>query len=977
MSSLPFECDNIHPFAIGLLQTIYKRTVTIIKERKARPQDGRFDGLFIISTLTSIWEEEWETPMGQQLRSLLTETDLETIDHVQQKLRTALMQYVIRIPLVICSDPQDETLPVCDGYHWRLMRKNLASNFKDAVVESIDLQSSRVLQQILLPKDNSNFRKMGLVVGQVQSGKTANYSALIAKATDIGYKIIIVFSGIHNDLRDQTQFRLDEEFLGFHEYQFADSQQKTGNSQESIFCGVGLDADYDPQKAPNCATYTDEDFRGTFKKNGALTYPLLFVVKKNPAIFDKLIDFCAEKVVDKDNWPLLVIDDEADQASINTKRGELTTATNQSIRSLLQLFPKATFVGYTATPFANVLINASADHKRYGIDLFPRDFIVRLPAPPNYFGPAQFFGDDDDKDALDLFMRIPEEASKAWIMKKGRKSVITDAIPEECRKAVLQYILSASIRQWRHKRNHPSKWADDIDIRKPVIETSMLVHVSSRVSEQRQVADQFLDIFKTIRSMVLDGNEYDCEQALEGMQELFDQQSNITDGIVELRGDHDLELDWHLPQSLEELMPEIRLTLEDAAIWLVNGETKLPCLLDRCESSFVRPYAKHVIFIGGNKLSRGLTLPGLCVSIFLRSTTMYDTLLQMGRWFGYRDGYVDLCRICTTPSIIDRFRSITEACLDFERQIDYMEKESRTPENYRLKIHSHPGLLVTARNKMLNADTSQVGFNGEKCEQRTLDLSPATLENNTFAAKMLLDSIATEGHLAYASKGYRLESDKADPEYRKETKSAGRLYRDVPAKVILDFLKTYTGAKDIKDDLAQQGIAKHIEQSQSFDELTHWNVFVPGEYDPNNDKFGCRYSPRNILSGNEEPVRLRNLKAGNHEFVGVAPEILEEAKAVVGDSAKRGALFKAVREISGKKDPQHGFLILYLLSSTGWENSPNFKEFCSQHGKLMPVVSFYLWMPTTSHGESITMSVFNKTIRCYDDEEDDIPELEE
>ena len=1007
MSVLLFEAGDVGLIAVGLLNKIYDECK---KKIESRIVFKGLDYFYLSEVVETTWDDLWQSPDGLILNQaiehgLIQPHQVANVKNAKTYILSALLPYIVTAEASVVTDREDEdsSLPLCNGYYWTLMKRQLEKKFAAPVVQSIDRQSSRVLKQILFSPEETSFRKMGLVLGQVQSGKTANYSALIAKACDEGYKLIIVLSGIHNDLRQQTQERLDEEFLGYHEYMKTEDEE-TGRLEQttrSVPCGVGLDSEYDPSKAPESATFTDDDFRGILKTGAGKKPPVIFVIKKQTNVFQKIKRYFSDpsNAHRYKNWPLLVIDDEADQASVNTKSGNLVTATNRHIRTLLQLFPRATFVGYTATPFANVLIDSEANHKKLGMDLFPKDFILSLPAPINYFGPKQFFGDNQEDNGLELFMPISQRSgdiltgatyvtSDGEIRENGhgrrRKPIQIEELPAECNDVLRQFILSAAIRLWRMKRLHPDKWFTGLDEapKEPVLEMSALVHVSSYVRDQQVIAKRFAEKFETmIREPLLYGNRNDRDYVLSGFETLFENQKRVTAKTAELRAKLDVHPDWSLPDNILALLPEIQTVVADMWLRVVNGDKAMTDLVYPVHDDLDRSFCRPVIFIGGNKLSRGLTLPGLCMSLFLRSSTMYDTLLQMGRWFGYRDGYVDLCRICTTTHIIDRFRRISEACIDFEQQIDRMASINRNPKNYRLSILSHTGLQVTARNKMAHAEDGRVNFNGDILECRDLSITADDLQHNWLLTKRFYEDIKDLGELVYASKGF--------PEHREDQVASlvdgkhspsGRLWKNVPADLVLAFLENYRSNKDV-GDVYRRGVTDYIKKAISNDELTTWNVFIPGEANLGIGSFDVKYSRRTMQIANVDPTSalLPALKGGSHEFIGVPEDVLTLADSRSGQ--KRGDRFREVRRASGELHPEIGYLILYLMRphEDELQNDVYVKAVETEVGERLPFVSYYLWLPKTNRETQTSIAVFNKTVVHKDDDEwdEEDPDLEE
>lgn len=905
------------------------------------------------------------------------------LPELKEQLRNSFNIYS-RPPGDICTptDAESDWVTKADRQnrrYWPLMHKRLMDSPKlsSATVASIDLESERILNRLHDPRDPSPWQTRGLVVGQVQSGKTTNYSALIAKAADAGYRLIIVLSGIHNDLRFQTQERLDEDFVGYH-------QVVVDDKLEREYCGVSDYAElYDKARAPQCATTLASDFKGgTFTAEGL---PWLFVVKKNTRVFKKLINWMETNIPDRAQWPLLIIDDEADQASVNTSKGEnLATATNRAIRKILTLFPRSAFVGYTATPFANIFISTTAETKKLGRDLFPKDFIAQLPKASNYFGPQEFFG-PEDAGGLDLFLPISEASVDAWFAKKdpsrkgGRR--LTENVPPEARTALLQFILSTALRLWRWKRKNPQVEGEDVDLSEPSIKSSMLVHVSHRVAEQRQLAGQFSRLISEVR------DEAGFTQLESGglrreFEALFiEQRDVVTPEIRARRAKVDIALDWDLPRDFDEALPLVLEVIEDLQILLVNGEVAQKTVLRPDPEAFSRKRTLSSVYIGGNKLSRGLTLPDLCMSLFLRTSTMYDTLLQMGRWFGYRDGYVDLCRIATTITIISWFRAINEACNDFENQIGTMNAANRTPENFRLKVLTHPQLLITARNKMRHAANAQVNFTGQRLESRNfmLELSEGDSFGTRISAPALRLHEAAERHgrLHYRSDSFAHVLPKGDvdalPDKQGESRPEGRLWKEVPTADVIDFLRDFNPTGSAAPERA--ALVKQLEKMAEKEQLTHWNVFVPGAWAEG--PFGLRPVVRRLCKpqlGGE--ITLKVLKTGGHEFAGVPPGIMEYVRSRYGiDPQDRGEFFRRVREAAGADATMQrtGHLILYVIALA--DPVPGSREGTVRQtgpGSVEdPVCTYYLWLPASPGHTGLDSVTFNTTIADLDEPDED------
>ena len=384
--------------------------------------------------------------------------------------------------------------------YWQRYREWLERKLSFKAVEGLDQSTDTVLGLLEDPSRNGPWDRRGLVVGHVQSGKTGHYTGLICKAADAGYKIVIVLAGLHNNLRSQTQMRLDEGFLGYETKPVQDDMQ---------IIGVG-EIDGDPSIRPNFATNrTDKgDFTTSVAKNLGISpeqRPWLFVVKKNKTVLERLLRWIRNHVADfhdhesgrriVTNLPLLVIDDEADHASVDTGEQVFDTdgrpdeehqpkTINRLIRRILFSFARSAYVGYTATPFANIFIHERGETREEGPDLFPSAFIINLAAPSNYIGPAKVFGqngEDDRNGGIDLVRDIEDQSTEGgysgWMPQKHKNGHIPlfngeATLPPSLIEAINVFLLACTV---RHLRGQQGQHA------------SMLVHVTRFNSVQRHV----------------------------------------------------------------------------------------------------------------------------------------------------------------------------------------------------------------------------------------------------------------------------------------------------------------------------------------------------------------------------------------------------------------------------------------------------------------------------------------------------------
>lgn len=563
------------------------------------------------------------------------------------------------------------------------------------VVQSLSDVGEKILGHLQDPlSEGDAWNRRGLVIGHVQSGKTANYLGVIAKAADAGYKFIIVIAGIHNNLRKQTQERVDEGFIG-----------RSSDPEDRKTIGVGLDGDY---PHPVTLTNINDDFskrtaaEGGWKIND-FSKPIIFVIKKNTKTLEALHKWLKELNAKGDGQirdvPMLMIDDEADNASINTNKPELDpTRTNAMLRRILKLFAKSCYVGYTATPFANIFINPDAYKEDVHEELFPRDFIYSLDAPTTYFGPDKVFLNDESSDRI--LERIVD-AEEYLPLTHKREDPVAD-LPPSLYRAFDEFVVARAIRNVRGQINK---------------HCSMLINVSRFVPVQRTVRD-FLSVYeKKLREAVkanyaMPEKSSSQNQYMKALRAVFDEEYA------------DCGLSW------DEVKSALFGAFEHLRLFVVNSKTDEALDFKKYEKDGIGLTA---IAIGGLSLSRGLTIEGLTISYMYRNTAMYDTLMQMGRWFGYRKGYEDLCRVHLSPDSIDWYAHIANAADELRQQIKRMRRDGMSPKQFGLYVMAHPdSLLVTARNKMRAGEKVIVNqnFSGQLIESTWLSLDPETNTRN-------------------------------------------------------------------------------------------------------------------------------------------------------------------------------------------------------------------------------------------------------
>ena len=359
-----------------------------------------------------------------------------------------------------------------DFYYWNRYRRLMAEKgLSGQVLGGLSNVTDRILGLLENPEKPGRWDRRGMVMGHVQSGKTANYIGVVTKAADAGYRVIIIIAGLQNKLRDQTQRRVDEGFIGF-----STTAGPRRQLLKQTILGVGR---YDSRHRPSAFTTSHRDFHKGIAESlnvplQNLRQPAVFVIKKNPSTLRNLIDWLkthnAQLGADTIREPMLLIDDEADNASINIKhRMDEISRINGQIRELLDLFERSNYVGYTATPFANIFIDPDSEDQMVGHDLFPRNFIVSLDPPTNYFGATRVF-----RDSADTVLRDVDDYEDLLPTSHAIDHVVA-GLPESLEEAVRVFVLARAIRLARgQSRAH----------------NSMLVNVSRFVAVQKQVRNE-------------------------------------------------------------------------------------------------------------------------------------------------------------------------------------------------------------------------------------------------------------------------------------------------------------------------------------------------------------------------------------------------------------------------------------------------------------------------------------------------------
>ncbi|MGF7079063.1 Z1 domain-containing protein [Mucilaginibacter sp. UYCu711] len=691
-----------------------------------------------------------------------------------------------------------------DTYYWDRYSTYLSKSLPPEVVKTIDTDTDIVMNNIENPT-SAAFSRYGMVVGHVQSGKTGNYSALICKAADAGYKFIVVIAGGINNLRDQTQERLNESFIGQTKGVQVGAGKGNTRNESMPYSLTTVESDFNKQDADRLAQGLNFD---------SINVPVLLVIKKNTRTLANVIDWLEQQYKGKGiNHAMLVVDDESDYASINTKEEDDPTKINLRLRKLLSLFNKYAYVAYTATPFANIFIDHKATHYDVGQDLFPKDFIYALDAPSNYFGARKIFIENSDQ------FLVPIEDYETSIPYSHKKNFTITELPDSLLDAIRVFVLNIGI---RHLRGQASK------------HNSMLIH-----------ATRFTDVHKLLAALI-EVYVKDIKKHIVAYAKLPDvlEQSEIIFHIKRTFENHLSEVEF----SWEKVLAILPSLIESLMVREVHQKTSVP-LEYRKES------ATNAIVIGGASLARGYTVEGLSVSYFLRNTIYYDTLMQMGRWFGYRPGYEDLCRIFMPSDRITDFARIIMSTEDLIADFKLMSEYKKTPNDFGLAIREYPdsALQITARNKQNHMEEFwyDMRLDGMLKETSYLRKEPEIIKNNLMAIRNLLD------HLP-------------EPANTEGTKVWKHIDKDVVRKFIKSF-QTFDGDKlGLTSRMPIAFIHKYLDERQtdwdialysgsSEDQFIHNDIIIKKQHRKIKLKNGVyEVQNRQVSSGSAEGVTIDN-----------------------------------------------------------------------------------------------------------------------
>lgn len=718
---------------------------------------------------------------------------------------------------IILDENQDNavTVPIDDKTAWVLYKNHLLNQgFKEKVVNNIEKSSIKILKRLSSNTVNSGPIK-GLVIGNVQSGKTSNMAALMAMAADWGWNLFIVLSGTIESLRQQTQTRLLND-LNF-----------PGN-----LVWIGIEH---PAKKTLLGQRT-QDLH--FEDDSPERY--FTVCLKNCGRLKKLIQWLQSDRNKQKQMKILVIDDETDQAGINT--ADITKDERRTINNLIvnmvsgkneksqninSNYQAMNYIGYTATPYANILNEYEKE------SLYPKNFISALGVSKEYFGPQQIFGiNGGDYDGMNIVRSINDKNLERI---KNIHNGIAAAIPDSLKDSICWFLCGvASMRLWNYK--------------KPI---SMLVHSSQKQSHHQNIANSIQQWLST----------HDVADICERCKEVWNYETNkfTFENFREQYPDYDRrDEEINRYPNFLEIEREIRILLSKITNIPLGSEGELEyhngihICIDNCskngvndEGMYVRlayPGSKNMpkpapafIVIGGATLSRGLTIEGLISTYFLRSVGQADTLMQMGRWFGYRKGYELLPRLWITSKTKQQFEFLSELDQDLRDEIKGMDAKGIKPENYGPKVKNTPKyslIRITAKNKMQSAQTSDVDYTGASIQTYLFYREKKMLKHNIDIVESFINNLGEP------------ENKKNESMYIKNN----LIWRNIKFSKIHEMLKEYKIVEKLKALNDIDSMAEWINKVTKEGKLKDWNVIVAGN---KNNKYGVwklKYGQVNIVS---------------------------------------------------------------------------------------------------------------------------------
>jgi hypothetical protein len=734
--------------------------------------------------------------------------------------------------------------------------------------------------------------KYGLVIGDVQSGKTSNFIGLIASAIDQNIPLVIVLSGTTNTLRNQTQIRFDEAFEGCSETTVvcltqADTLHEARNETEQWISGDFSHADH----------YDASD--------GAVQPTHVMVVKKNANTLERVLEWIRGSNFEEIRNRVLIIDDESDAASINTvPRADLdhshdelhsiderATTINRIIRQIISHLP-STYVGYTATPYAVLLQDPHEDDDELGLSLFPRDFIVTIPTPTAHCGLAEYFA--------------PHGHLRNNVMTVDDVGEIEHRFPPSLSVSIVDYIITGGL-----KFNFNGKFTHH----------TMLVHTHMDTENHGLVAHRIRLYGVEISRRYLKKNSSGHRT------NMYDVFRNRWRNQVLYQGLEDLS-DEEIDGSIRAFLTEFNFRTNVNEINSNDDdEGELYERDSRLNFNSGRPVLS--IAVGGQILSRGLTIEGLVISYFLRNTAMYDTLAQMARWCGYHSEYVQsLIKVRLTPQILRWLSWVYTVDVRIREDVHILEN---TPDAMPVDIaprilayrNEEDDFLPTRVGAMQTAYLFGQSLSGKTKSSLHLPLESAEdLSNNEEILRTMLQSVNTDAW--------------------HPTENIGGNFAPVQFCDVIEFIQNFKTSSSSRS-LNISELVQYLESRHDHGELNQWTVAVlsPGTSRPVNldwDETKLGPHPNTTRRGKSPSGRLEVLVDKRHMFIDIDDELIPPG------ATKSRLLAREIRPVT------HGLLVIYILDSEyqPGDSAHDFHALFPSNDEQSDVVSFGIILPETS-----------------------------
>ncbi len=934
----------------------------------------------------------------------------------------------------------------------------LGSSFKD-----LDVSTDETLGDLEDPeRKDVDWEVRGMVVGDVQSGKTSNYTALVAKAIDTGYKLIIVITGISNSLRAQTQKRLEKNIIH--------GAQSVGADVKKPLFLTGMPR-YETK--PGIRRITDQnDFNASTASSVGFTHldPVILVVKKNVNVLKNILTWLnrqdgIEKTDKEINWDLkkwknairdlpthklscdkslLIIDDECDSASIDVSNRKIPlhlmdpearenfeqtdpSKTNQLIRLILTSFKKKAYIGYTATPLANVMIDYTSAKEDEELDLFPRDFIRLLTRYDYYVGPEDVFGNaenivDSDDDIVTLSENINENEKPQveWVYdyrddydkfendevrdrayrKESKEKLLPNGwmplyhsktqnphfkhentITPSLKEAIKVFLTNIAIRYLRHKKEEHN---------------AMMIHVSRFKDVQNLVYSQVYDHIELFKKILIIETDESKKNNLKKEFE-FIWETKVKKNINTEKYPEDKKINFN------EIWKKITLLLTDSKnpidILKINSTSEDSLDYEKKEDE---NKAWNIIVVSGAAVSRGITLEGLSVSYFIRLAKLptSDTLIQMGRWFGYRIGYEDLWKVYCPKQLHILFRQFSYVMEKARSSLEQMADDGKSPVQFAFEIPCLPGWNLIAKNKGKDMSIVKepyssyfsshhqpvVYFNDEQNKKHNIDLSKKLINSlgEKFETEKEINSYFLKENFFIADKLKEyldpgLKKEEIEKKIRSTSKgiSLGKafLWKNVGAEKICNYLKHYKMPMTTRNWSPQTLSEKIRFLDEKYEGKFNWDIGIYSiigkkddlpefEYSESN-KLYCQY--RTLLTTNvsyPSQFSIKGLVDKSSQFMGMTGEEFNSAviKWVENYKNKKTTVSKSTVKDRNympagyfdqiKQNRKNGILILYPFS-TKYKADEGFDKNNSINA------SWELIIPKTATGEENTESRLN------------------